>query len=190
MQEAETAMIDIDNTANQIPNKSKICKNHQNMEKRLNQTLEDNDASDASENGKEPSVFEVEVEVNVVELNFMTFKQNSTSPKRRPKRPPPKNSNCIGEFDLPKSDLVSTPSEISIISAAAVEELHHLRSYYSKQLRRINYISHEHLQSSQPGMLTCMREPFKSLRLPSKTTIARGARNLWTRVSMRRKLIE
>lgn len=160
------------------------------MEKRVEQSQEDNAASDASEYTKHTSVFEVKV--NVIEQNHTTGgiknapKQNSTSPKRR--QPPTKNSDCIG--DKPKSDLVSTPSEISIISAAAVEELHHLRNYYSKQLRRINYISHEHLQSSQPGMLTCMREPFKSLRFPSRTTIARGARNLWTRVSMRRKLIQ
>lgn len=172
------------------------------MEKRLAQSLEDNVASEVSENVKQPSVFEVKVEVNVVKQNCMTEdtsgglqnqntpKQNSTSPKRRQKQLLTEKSNCIDADDQPKSDLVSTPSEISIISAAAVEELHHLRSYYSKQLRRINYISHEHLQSSQPGMLTCMREPFKSFRFPSKTTIARGARNLWTRVSMRRKLIQ
>lgn len=160
------------------------------MEKRLAQSLEDNVALDASENVKRPPVFEVKVEVNVAEQDCMTPKQNSTSPKTRQKQPLSENSNCTGEVDQPNSDLVSTPSEISIISAAAVEELHHLRSYYSKQLRRINYVSHEHLQSSQPGMLRCMSEPFKSLRFPSKTTIARGARNLWTRVSMRRKLIQ
>ncbi|KAL0195975.1 hypothetical protein M9458_009547, partial [Cirrhinus mrigala] len=126
-------------------------------------------------------MFEVDVEVNLVqEQNCESEEekgpknspeQQSSSPKRRRKQPSPQN--CAANADQAKADLVSAPSELSIISAAAVEELHHLRSYYSKQLRRINYISHEHLQSSQPGMLTCMREPFKSLRFPSRTTIAR-----------------
>lgn len=178
-------------------NKTKILKNHQNIEKRLAQNHIESLALEASEYVKSTSIFEVDVEVNLVqEQNCASEEekclknapeQQSASPKRRRK---PLIQNCASNADQAKVDLVSAPSELSIISAAAVEELHHLRSYYSKQLRRINYISQEHLQSSQPGMLTCMREPFKSLRFPSRTTIAKGARNLWTRVSMRRKLIQ
>lgn len=184
-------MIDVSNMAIQRHNKIKYHKNHQNIEKRLAQNHIESLASEASEYVKPTSVFEVDVEVNLVEQNCEieeekglknSPEQQSSSPKRRQKQP--LTQNCAA------SDLVSAPSELSIISAAAVEELHHLRSYYSKQLRQINYISHEHLQSSQPGMLTCMREPFKSLCFPSRTTITRGARNLWTRVSMRRKLIQ
>lgn len=191
-------MIDVSNVAIQINNKTKINKNHQNTEKRLAQNHIESLASEASEYIKPTSVFEVHVEVNLVEeQNCESEKekalknspeQQSSSPKRRQKHR--LTQNCAANADQAKPDLVSAPSELSIISAAAVEELHHLRSYYSKQLRRINYISHEHLQSSQPGVLTCMREPFKSLRFPLRTTIARGARNLWTRVSMRRKLIQ
>ncbi|XP_058841539.1 ATP-dependent DNA helicase Q1-like isoform X2 [Acipenser ruthenus] len=50
-----------------------------------------------------------------------------------------------------KANLASAPSEMSIISAAAVEELRHLRSYYSKQLQRINCISRENLRDSDYG---------------------------------------
>lgn len=188
-------MIDVSNVA--VHNKTKIHKNHQNMEKRLAQNHIESLASEATKYVKPTSVFEVDVEVNLVEEHNCESEeekglknspeQQSSSPRRRRKPP---TQNCAANADQAKADLVSAHSELSIISAAAVEELHHLRSYYSKQLRRINYISHEHLQSSQPGMLTCIREPFKSLRLPSRTTIARGARNLWTRVSMRRKLIQ
>ncbi len=179
--------------------KTKIHKNHQNIEKRLAQNHIECLASEASEYVKPNSVFEVDVEVNLVEEHNCESEEEKglknspeplySSPKKR-RQKQPLTQNCAANADQAKTDLVSAPSELSIVSAAAVEELHHLRSYYSKQLRRINYISHEHLQSSQPGMLTCMREPFKSLRFPSRTTIARGARNVWTRVSMRRKLIQ
>ncbi|XP_042596782.1 ATP-dependent DNA helicase Q1-like isoform X1 [Cyprinus carpio] len=197
-EEVETALIDVSNMVVQRHNKTKIHKNHQNMEKRLAQNHIESLASEASAYVKPTSVFEVDVEVNLVEEQNCASEeekglknspeQQSSSPKRGQKQP--LTQNCAANADQAKADLVSAPSELSIISAAAVEELHHLRSYYSKQLRRINYISHEHLQSSQPGVLTCMREPFKSLRFPLRTTIARGARNLWTRVSMRRKLIQ
>ncbi|MGH0185720.1 UNVERIFIED_CONTAM: hypothetical protein FKN15_018848 [Acipenser sinensis] len=50
-----------------------------------------------------------------------------------------------------KANLASAPSEMSIISAAAVEELRHLRSYYSKQLQRINCISRENLKDFDYG---------------------------------------
>lgn len=84
----------------------------------------------------------------------------------------------------------SSPSRTSIISETAVEELCQLRNYYSKQLRRINYISHEYLgQPSEPGVLACLREPLRGLRLPRALTISQTARNLWMRVSGRRKLI-
>ncbi|XP_051547289.1 ATP-dependent DNA helicase Q1-like isoform X2 [Myxocyprinus asiaticus] len=200
LEEVETALTEVATTAIER-HKTKIHKNHQNMEESLVPSQIDNLASEVSEYVKQTSVFDVDVVVNVIEQNRVTEeeetskglqntpKQQSTSMKSRQK-PLTQQSNCTANAEQPKPNLVSTPSEISIISAAAVEELHHLRSYYSKQLRRINYISHEHLQSSQPGMLTCMTEPFKSLRFPSRTTIARGARNLWTRVSMRRKLIQ
>lgn len=83
----------------------------------------------------------------------------------------------------------SSPSEISISDTAA-EELCDLRNYYSKQLRRINYISREHLeQITEPGVLACVREPLKSLHLPHRSTISKSARSLWTRISGRRKLV-
>lgn len=84
----------------------------------------------------------------------------------------------------------SSPSHASIISDTAAEELCHLRNYYSKQLRRINYISHEYLgQPAETGVLACIREPLKSFRLPGRTSISQTARSLWTRVSGRRKLL-
>lgn len=83
-----------------------------------------------------------------------------------------------------------SPSQGSFISESAAEELCNLRNYYSKQLRRINYISHEYLgQPAETGVLACIREPLRSLRLPRSVTIAQTARSLWTRVSGRRKLI-
>ncbi|XP_051974590.1 ATP-dependent DNA helicase Q1 isoform X2 [Xyrauchen texanus] len=191
-EEGETAL-----TAIKRLDKTKIHKDHHNMEKRFAQSQIDDLPSEGSEFVRQTSVFDVEV--NVVQHNSVTEEEETTSKylQNAPKlqsmtrqKPLTTKSNCTANAEQPKSDLMSTPSEISITSAAAVEELHHLQSYYRKQLRRINYISHEHLQSSQPGMLTCMKEPFKSLQFPSRTTITRGARNLWTRVSMRRKLIQ
>lgn len=188
-------MIDVSIEGHSI---TKIFKNHQNIEKRLAQNHIESLASEASDYVKPTSVFEVDVEVNLIQQQNCASEeekvlkndpvQQSLSPKRR-RKPLPAQNRAANAVQA-RADLVSTPSELSIISSAAVEELHHLRSYYNKQLRRINYISQEHLQSSQPGMLTCIREPFKSLRFPSRTTISRGARNLWTRVSMRRKLIQ
>lgn len=191
-------MIDVSNLAIEGHNKTKIFKNHQNIEKKLAQNHIESLPSEASEYVKSTSVFEVDVEVNLVQEQDCASEeekglkndpvQQSLSPKRR--RNPLPTQNRAANADQARADLVNTPSELSIVSSGSVEELHHLRSYYNKQLRRINYISQEHLQSSQPGMLTCMREPFKSLRFPSRMTISRGARNLWTRVSMRRKLIQ
>ena len=79
-----------------------------------------------------------------------------------------------------------------MISDAAAEELSDLRDYYSSQLRRIDYISHEHLGGAAGGgadVLACIREPLRSLRLPRGASIGRTARSLWTRVSGRRKLV-
>ncbi|XP_026877407.2 ATP-dependent DNA helicase Q1 isoform X1 [Electrophorus electricus] len=182
----------------------KMDKDQQNLEKKRTQNLEENISLNSPECDR-PSVIEVDVEVSIQEKSHITggggssqsddglkfnSKRRSVSPhKRRPLSP--LNSDCVCKpKQNPKSVLVSCPSEASIISAAALEELSDLRSYYNKQLRRINYISHEQLQDSSSGMLTCIREPLRSLRLPSSTTIARRARNLWTRVSMRRKLIQ
>lgn len=86
-------------------------------------------------------------------------------------------------------------SQASVMSDAAVEELCRLRDHYSSQLRRINYISHEHLgQTAEPGLLACIREPLKSLRLPrgltSGPTFGQTAHGLWTRVSGWRRLMK
>ncbi|KAI1888150.1 hypothetical protein AGOR_G00182070 [Albula goreensis] len=114
-------------------------------------------------------------------------KRKSTPKKRRKQNPAESVSNTPPVQQ--GSALVSSPSEVSIISAAAVEELSDLRSYYSKQLQRINYISHECLHDSDSGILTCSRGPLKSLRLPWGSSFTRTVRSLWTRVSTRRKLI-
>lgn len=133
--------------------------------------------------------------VNQVPLtpDISPFKANvkrKSTPKKRPKQNPleAESSACMPPVHG-GSALVSAPSEVSIISAAAVEELSDLRSYYSKQLQRINYISHECLKDSDSGVLTCSRGPLKSLRLPSRSSISRTVRSLWMRVSTRRKLI-
>ncbi|XP_039524337.1 ATP-dependent DNA helicase Q1 isoform X1 [Pimephales promelas] len=189
----EEAEIDVSNMAIEGQSKTKIFKNHQNIEKRLAQNHIESLVSEASEYVKPASVFEVDVEVNLVQAqNCASEKEKGlkNDPVQLKKRQKPLPTNSAANANQARANLVSTPSELSIISSAAVEELHHLHSYYNKQLRRIDYISQEHLESSQPGMLTCMSEPFKSLRFPSRTTISRGARNLWTRVSMRRKLIQ
>ncbi|XP_047246401.1 ATP-dependent DNA helicase Q1 isoform X3 [Girardinichthys multiradiatus] len=92
--------------------------------------------------------------------------------------------------ESPVLTVSSSPSQGSVISETAAEELCDLRNYYSKQLKRINYISHEHLGAPlEPGVLSCIREPLRGLRLPQRVTIAQTARSLWTRVSGRRKLV-
>ncbi|KAM3859221.1 uncharacterized protein ACN63O_017288 [Diretmus argenteus] len=127
-------------------------------------------------------------------------KQKSTTPQR-PRRKPhadvaaadiptPPPGGAAANTDRQRPVLVNSPSQASFISETAAEELCDLRNYYSKQLRRINYISHEYLgQQSEPGVLACIREPLRNLRLPRGVTIARTARSLWTRVSGRRKLV-
>ncbi|MCJ8742985.1 hypothetical protein PDJAM_G00088520 [Pangasius djambal] len=180
--------VNTDQSANE--NLIKMNNDQLNPERRLSPNQEDSSSLQAPESSQ-PSGIEVNVEVNVQEqkevagngvqgCSKMTKRQLVPSKRRRQQFSPP----CS------KPVLASCPSETSIISAAALEELCDLRSYYSKQLRRINYTSHEQLQESGSGMLTCIREPLRSLRLPSSTTIAKSARNFWTRVSMRRKLIQ
>uniref|UniRef100_A0A3P9ICQ1 ATP-dependent DNA helicase n=1 Tax=Oryzias latipes TaxID=8090 RepID=A0A3P9ICQ1_ORYLA len=93
----------------------------------------------------------------------------------RSSAPTPATSNC--------------PSQASIISETAAEELCHLRKFYSQQLRRIDQASLEQLGAPQePGVLSCIRGPLRSLRLPCSTSITQTARSLWTRVSGRRRL--
>nr|XP_019955500.1 PREDICTED: ATP-dependent DNA helicase Q1 isoform X1 [Paralichthys olivaceus]XP_019955501.1 PREDICTED: ATP-dependent DNA helicase Q1 isoform X1 [Paralichthys olivaceus] len=134
----------------------------------------------------------LEVEINIIDNAVVSesqktpshpvkscSKRKSTTPQRARRKP------CADVSSLPGS-----PSRTSVISETAAEELCELRNYYSKQLRRINYISHEHLgQADEPGVLACIREPLRSLRLPRRVTIAETARSLWTRVSSRRKLL-
>ncbi|KAM3858722.1 ATP-dependent DNA helicase Q1-like [Diretmus argenteus] len=123
--------------------------------------------------------------------------ESATRPRRKPHAdaaaadiPTPPPGGAAANTDRQRPVLVNSPSQASFISETAAEELCYLRNYYSKQLRRINYISHEHLgQQSEPGVLACIREPLRSLRLPRGVTIARTARSLWTRVSGRRKLV-
>lgn len=154
-------------------------------------------------------VVEVDVEINIVDRVGICdgqktpphpvkscSKRKSTTPQRTRRKP---RANAAAA-DVPSpspgsgtatNTLPSSPSQASIISDTAAEELCDLRNYYSKQLRRINYISHEYLgQPAEPGVLTCIREPLRSLRLPSRVTIAQTARSLWTRVSGRRKLVQ
>lgn len=84
----------------------------------------------------------------------------------------------------------SSPSQTSAISDAAAEELCDLRSYYSKQLQKINNVSLEQLERPvEAGVLSCIREPLRSLRLPRRAAIAQRACSLWSRVGSRRKLV-
>lgn len=149
---------------------------------------------------------EVDVEINIID-NSEVEKTRShpvqpcskckfTTPQRA-RRKPHDNIAASGvpspspSVDSATNTVPSSPSHTSIISDTAVEELCNLRNYYSKQLRRINYISHEYLgQPTEPGVLACIREPLRSLRLPQRATITQMARSLWTRVSSRRKLVQ
>ncbi|XP_029317639.1 LOW QUALITY PROTEIN: ATP-dependent DNA helicase Q1 [Cottoperca gobio] len=148
---------------------------------------------------------EVDVEINIIDNGDdqktpshsvkPCSKRKSTTPQRLRRKP------CanIAAADVPSQSPVgdtatntvpSSPSHVSFISGTAAEELCDLRNYYSKQLRKINDISHDYLgQPSEPGVLACIREPLRSLRLPCRGTIAETARNLWTRVRGRRKLV-
>lgn len=156
----------------------------------------------------QPTAIEVDVEINIIEkVNDiesplpplkLNSKPKSTTPQKKRRKPctaacPAPSEGAVTDSDHRRPALVNSPSQVSIISEAAVEELCDLRNYYSKQLRQINNISHEYLQNqgcSDPGVLACIREPLKSLCLPRGSTIARTARNLWNRVSSRRKLMQ
>ncbi|KAM6961543.1 uncharacterized protein LKV04_020558 [Tautogolabrus adspersus] len=140
----------------------------------------------------------IEVEINIIENSDgqktpshpVNSKRKSTTPQRV-RRKPRTDSAAAAGGDSSIQTAPSSPSQASFISESAAEELCQLRNYYSKQLRRINYISHEYLgQPAEPGVLACIREPLRSLRLPGRVTIAETARSLWTRVSGRRKLIQ
>ncbi|XP_030635996.1 ATP-dependent DNA helicase Q1 [Chanos chanos] len=181
----------------------KLNKDQQNQERKQEQDQTENQSTHTHLIPTQPSVLEVDVKVNIMEGNCISDgpampisarpfqippkRQSTKSPKRRKKQSAAQASDGAATAGQQRPALVSSPSVASIISDAAMEELSHLHSYYSKQLRRINYVSHEHLQEQHSGVLTCIREPFRSLRLPLGNTIARGARNLWTRVSVRRK---
>ncbi|KAM7366791.1 hypothetical protein PAMP_014735 [Pampus punctatissimus] len=152
-------------------------------------------------------VVEVDVEINIEDSEGICdgqktpphplkpcSKRKSATPQRVRRKP---RTNAAAA-DVPSlcgdtatNTVPSSPSQASIISETAAEELCDLRDYYSKQLRRINYVSHEYLgQPAEPGVLACIREPLRSLRLPRRVTIAQTARSLWTRVSGRRKLVQ
>lgn len=183
----------------------KVHKNHQNQAKKEeNGDIEIPSRDEPNLKLRDSAVVEVDVEINIVEANDMdkdgsrpksvapqplkiTPKRKSTTPKRRRRQAP--MGGGVDASLPPKPPLINSPSKVSIISDTAAEELCDLRSYYNRQLRRINYISHEHLQEAHSGVLTCIREPFRNLRLPFRSTITKSARDLWTRVSIRRKLI-
>ena len=122
--------------------------------------------------------------------NKLCSKHKSSSCRRVGRKPCFHAAAVNSPCDSPAPTVPSSPSQASIISDTAAEELCDLRNYYSKQLKRINYVSLEHLrQPAEPGMLSCIREPLRSLRLPRRVTIAQTARSLWTRVSGRRQLV-
>ncbi|XP_067385357.1 ATP-dependent DNA helicase Q1 isoform X4 [Channa argus] len=142
-----------------------------------------------------PHVFEVDVKIKI-EINIIGNSGVSNGQKTplHPVKPCSKRkSNTVQRVrqkpsanDTPSFTASSSPSQVSIISDTAAEELCDLRNYYSKELRRINYISHEYLgQPREPGVLACIREPLRTLRLPRRIKIARS---LWTRVRSRHKM--
>lgn len=180
-------------------------------EKQMERQTEE-EAGDEDEETSRPIVVqhtvEVDVEINIIQIENVSESEKTPTPplikpssKRKPTTPQRRRGKPCGNGAPADSavtssvhqrpSLISSPSQVSIMSETAAEELCDLRNYYSKQLRRINYISHEYLgqQHSEPGVLGCIREPLRSLRLPRGVTIARTARSLWTRVSGRRKLV-
>ncbi|XP_024142985.1 ATP-dependent DNA helicase Q1 isoform X1 [Oryzias melastigma] len=109
--------------------------------------------------------------------------KNKTPSRRKGTHQSPARSSA------PTPTRSSCPSQASIISDTAAEELHHLRKFYSQQLRRIDQASLEQLGAPRElGVLSCIRGPLRSLRLPCSTSITQTARSLWTRVSGRRRL--
>lgn len=158
---------------------------------KIRKQLEEDD-----EEGRESSSPQhvIEVEINIIENmddqktpRSVSTKRKSTTPQRARRKP---RTDPTADGDADPETVPSSPSQASFMSESAAEELCHLRNYYSKQLRRINYVSHEYLgQPAESGVLACIRGPLRSLRLPGRVTIAETARSLWTRVSGRRKLI-
>ncbi|TWW65066.1 hypothetical protein D4764_22G0007130 [Takifugu flavidus] len=102
------------------------------------------------------------IDVNVEILDYSKGRQES-SRTVKPKCARKHHSKRVTTTEDPVG---SSLSRASVMSEAAVEELCHLRRYYSSQLRRINYVSHEHLgQPAEPGLLACIWEPLRSLCL-------------------------
>ncbi|KAM9772205.1 ATP-dependent DNA helicase Q1 isoform 2-T2 [Syngnathus typhle] len=177
--------------------KQKLFKAHKNLARKPYTNPADETDSYAGEEDKGTDMPQHVVEVNV-EINAPATscsKRKSTTPQRARKKPHANSSPVvvpapIKVADPPSYTVPSSPSQASFISETAAEELCDLQNYYRNQLRRINYISHEYLgQPDESGLLACIREPLKSLRLPRRMTITQTARSLWTRVSSRRKLV-
>ncbi|XP_070848677.1 uncharacterized protein [Chaetodon trifascialis] len=199
--------------------KQKIFKQQRNLSRKLDvrttsQTeeqkererkwLADRQGEEVEDKRRPQHAIEVDVEINIINNSDDATqsypvkpcsKHKSTTPHRM-RRKPCANVATAGvpspspHGDISTNTVPSSPSRASIISETAVEELCNLRNYYSKQLKRINYVSHEYLgQPTEPGVLACIREPLRSLRLPHRETIAQMARSLWTRVSGRNKLV-
>lgn len=200
--------------------KQKIFKEQSNLSRKLhvrptslpdeqrdreNKQLADRQGEEVEHKRRPQHAIEVDVEINIIDNSDdektpshpikPCSKRKSTTPQRV-RRKPCANVAAAGVPSPPPAGSISTntvpssSSQASIISETAVEELCNLRNYYSKQLRRINYVSHEYLgQPTEAGVLACIREPLRTLRLPRRETIAQTARSLWTRVSGRSKLL-
>lgn len=110
--------------------------------------------------------------------DFMNNNRLSRPPRSQP-RPIPKPH--------PRASPAHLSSQLSVISDTTAEELCYMRDYYHRQLRRIHYMSQEHLgQARERGALGCLSEPFRSVLLPC--TVRQSARSLWSRLSTRKKI--
>ncbi|XP_034434503.1 ATP-dependent DNA helicase Q1 isoform X2 [Hippoglossus hippoglossus] len=195
-------LIELDSSCSPQP-KQKVFKDQRNVSRKqdqkpisqtdkVKQQLAGGHGEEEDNPGSIMSQHVIEVEINIIDNAVVSESQKTPS---RPVKPCSKRKSTTPQRARRKpcadvSTAPSSPSRTSVISETAAEELFELRNYYSKQLRRINYISHEHLgQPNEPGVLACIREPLRSLRLPRRVTIAETARSLWTRVSSRRKLL-
>ncbi|KAL4612694.1 ATP-dependent DNA helicase Q1-like [Arapaima gigas] len=197
--ETQTAAHSKDHGSQLEDNSTKKTKNrHNQVRKRSNSQTESKVDTDPVSH-PQPTAVEVDVEIAVVKDSGEDVTPGSKEgPARKSKRirkstrPKKKQSQISGEAaDCPpvqESVTASTSSEVSIMSAAAMEELSNLRSYYNKQLQRINYISHEHLKDSDSGIVSCSRGPLKNVRLPCGSSFSKTIRNMWARVSTRRRL--
>ncbi|XP_070785238.1 ATP-dependent DNA helicase Q1 [Enoplosus armatus] len=201
----------LDNSCPPQPER-KLCKEQRNTSRKQDLTTERAKTQPTGGHGEEEGgegrsvlprrAIEVDVEINNSDSQKTPShpvrsgsKRKSTTPQRARRKPHANTAAAAGVpcpppgGDAATHAVPSSPSRASVISETAAEELCDLRNYYSKQLRRINCISHEYLgQAADPGVLACIREPLRSLRLPRRVTIAQTARSLWTRVSGRRKL--